>query len=84
MTRQDSISLCHHFIGSRGRNNHFVGGNRFKAELKIDERGYYMRDENTNIAWRNDNSIKRVRFLCYKIIDEKKINSCHFRKCCWL
>jgi len=40
-----------------------------------------MRDENTNIACRNDYSIKRVRFLCYKISDEEKRNSCYFRKC---
>jgi len=35
-------------------------GNIVKIELKIDERGKYMSDDNTNIACRNDKAINRV------------------------
>lgn len=58
----------------------FVEENRFQVKLKFGERGKYISDVNTNIAWRKYNVIIRVCLLLYKISDEKEKNFCYFRE----
>ena len=57
----------------------FVEGNRFHVDLKVGERGKYIRDDNINNARRNENVVMRVR-LYFKISEERERNCSYLCK----